>query len=1008
VIRKERVEIVGDPIVLNYIGEKESSDKWYMDVPTTQLRVSQKIWYFEETSSSLQKLVIRDLHGYDQILTSNNYEPNRWKVAKGSYQKVVVTPNTYFPRQVPLTAPVDLRVPKSGGSNNFMAASETGLTASVRDRAASHTSVEDNLKAFHMYEGNRQQNIDAFYSHTAYMFVRFQDYQFRNLDPCQFQVGIYTDGDFAFMDKSADGMMPSMYENQQLPRSYQSKDKLVSFETSEASWSTSDSLARGQNLFNMILLKKTVTESMISELRSQTSYGELGIDMTSFTKWDNSWFMNWKYFINYVPSFKVKYDNYYCNKMVSPFQALDEYNLNDYTIGAQGLSQPGMPDGYRMGIYPPGVSDTTIYFVVTRVPSLFNPSITVMLPVKTFLLDADGNGEVITVNSISYTTPVTDTYPTWGSMSVTRATNPVDFFAKYPKDLQDRMNAMLNVSPGSLPNSPPVSWNCSSYKYKDGFTCDCDCGAPDPDCQVTMKNIFSNLNNYQNVVDNLLATNARFCDVRGNSFFMVSNVMAGPQCNDMIGPGTVDMPFLFGNDTLYNTYGATCPIKKNTQVPHPTSSQKESIRAMDNLELELAFFTIPQRNSWSEGYSLSVTPSTNTMIEPLSDYNIVDDFNRQYTLKSDRGHYVRGYNLVSKSAADCDDTNYDLESYPSFKCIKDMPPTKTLTYDHVVQINNKWATYPKSDDDKSVLPEPEWTMHFRHDYIFQHDYLVEEVDRQFNSLNVDASQDSSVGTYYKYDYGRRFLFGKYTGTAVDDNMHNADAKKRDLGYFAASNPLLETTLTFELSSFAEEDAENAKYTFNPLYGTWKKLKLGSMQKHLESKWNDLVINFDMKPLSQTYNNVISLKPGYKYNLQAEIQISAIYNKGMFNQEDLDHFEFKIVSTSVSKQPVTPELGNRAIVEYTINFSKGARIFNTKTYNVLTFLSDVGGALGFMAIGGFFVACAQMIYKPPTVLSRLLQEDRERQQKGGCCGIGKKVNKNLELVDQNQVIPNNRD
>jgi hypothetical protein len=30
--------------------------------------------------------------------------------------------------------------------------------------------------------------------------------------------------------------------------------------------------------------------------------------------------------------------------------------------------------------------------------------------------------------------------------------------------------------------SPPAGWTCNSYNYADGYTCDCGCGVPDPDC----------------------------------------------------------------------------------------------------------------------------------------------------------------------------------------------------------------------------------------------------------------------------------------------------------------------------------------------------------------------------------------------------------------------------------------------------------------------------------------------------------------------------------------------
>jgi hypothetical protein len=35
------------------------------------------------------------------------------------------------------------------------------------------------------------------------------------------------------------------------------------------------------------------------------------------------------------------------------------------------------------------------------------------------------------------------------------------------------------------PPAPPASWECGAYAYADGFTCDCGCGALDPDCAST-------------------------------------------------------------------------------------------------------------------------------------------------------------------------------------------------------------------------------------------------------------------------------------------------------------------------------------------------------------------------------------------------------------------------------------------------------------------------------------------------------------------------------------------
>ncbi|HTQ04995.1 MAG TPA: hypothetical protein VMI54_14120 [Polyangiaceae bacterium] len=33
--------------------------------------------------------------------------------------------------------------------------------------------------------------------------------------------------------------------------------------------------------------------------------------------------------------------------------------------------------------------------------------------------------------------------------------------------------------------TPPANWSCWTYSYADGYTCDCGCGAPDPDCATS-------------------------------------------------------------------------------------------------------------------------------------------------------------------------------------------------------------------------------------------------------------------------------------------------------------------------------------------------------------------------------------------------------------------------------------------------------------------------------------------------------------------------------------------
>ncbi len=61
----------------------------------------------------------------------------------------------------------------------------------------------------------------------------------------------------------------------------------------------------------------------------------------------------------------------------------------------------------------------------------------------------------------------------------------------FDPDCDDRNLDVVNCAPGSTCNRDgtckepiPEAWVCASYQYGEGDRCNCDCGAPDPDCEV--------------------------------------------------------------------------------------------------------------------------------------------------------------------------------------------------------------------------------------------------------------------------------------------------------------------------------------------------------------------------------------------------------------------------------------------------------------------------------------------------------------------------------------------
>jgi hypothetical protein len=439
-------------------------------------------------------------------------------------------------------------------------------------------------------------------------------------------------------------------------------------------------------------------------------------------------------------------------------------------------------------------------------------------------------------------------------------------------------------------------------------------------------------------------------------------------------------------DTFKNTVDDTSVLRvftDNIEVNSVTDDKpytpdqyyKQGTSSPESLTVEAALFTTPVRTTFAD---IDLTLKDTGVPKEGSRFDD-DSVFRRYAVKEGREHTVVNHGLSDPDISRCYTAYTDVtsENYQDVDCITEMPPTKVFSFDHVTQINNKWELASADINEVKKMKsytriDPENVMSFQHEFIFQHDQDVSYVQDSFlENMPSDGDYDQD-GESYLY-HGAL----SYSDVGLNDTQ------------VPAASPVITTRVFVELSSYAGEDVQAvAKKIMRRRRGTWRNYReyrhdKEGLQKELENSeiFQQLEIEFDFNEVfaGNEYQR-LTLQPGNKYNLYAEVSLFATYSKGTFGFIDFDKFGATVISSQVTQQSTEYHLRNRAILEFKIVFTDDSkRVINTVSYNIFSFLAGLGAAMALSAYGLIAVKSIQVLFPPVSILLQIQQEDRKKKE-----------------------------
>ncbi|KAG2381628.1 hypothetical protein C9374_006012 [Naegleria lovaniensis] len=452
----------------------------------------------------------------------------------------------------------------------------------------------------------------------------------------------------------------------------------------------------------------------------------------------------------------------------------------------------------------------------------------------------------------------------------------------------------------------------------------------------------------------------------------------------------------------------------------PSESYAQGIPTPDSINVEYSMYIVPEKKKFpnvdyrdDEIQQSSQLPSTSLNLCPREyPYETQTILNNQdpvwtaFTINPTRGYQVQNCSLQvwtdSMVEKNCIHVSNSPKNQYNNNCIKEMPPTYSLTYNHVIQLNNKWQNFSSAnavDAATGGANRPEYEYNFKHVFFFQHDEYSNAVDAKF------AGSSPSKGDTTQYN-DKLFFNGKlnYIGKSKDP-------------FLPANDPMLDMDATIDLSPFFVEDVLNNSQNLMVNYGidlieesgTWR-LVQSPTRKNVEafgkSIFRNLNIRWDFSTMEKgSPNNKLALTPGIQYNLQATLKITTVYSKGVFGNADITNVQVFVQSTSVSKSTLDYVNRNKCILNYVIQFdlAQSRQVVMASDYTFLAFFTDVGGALGIMAIGELLVELWQSyISQPEMFIKEAMEEDKERRR------VQKKLKKKgfwarwLPMTDRNTI------
>lgn len=444
----------------------------YYDIPSSQVRIHQKLFLFEKQASSLQRLNIVDNNGYEYTLSSfrNQTDPDRVPITRAYFGESRLQSKRDNPEHILLIEPFE----------------ETFDNVAT----TKSSNYPEELAALYQLRALNEQRNRPFYPHSTVMF--FQLARSSQLLPCQLQLGFVSSG------------------------KHNLSNTLI---TDDSTWNFSN--ASQNNLFS------------ISNSLSAKDYNQL---IQSNPSIDPMQFYRYTVIANYASNLNHTQTSHICDGVV--FHAFD----------TDPIFNDGGSRHFIIKILAPLMTDATLLFSVAGDTLLFTQKWkSITYPKKILISGANGLFEIITLTGSTILNSVDKVL--WGSFSVIRSRNPINFRDDVPSTNAKLFNDMLNSSTVHE-SSAPLNWSCPSSQWNDGTICDCDCGDVDPDCLRVLPRFFELIPSYGRYVSSFLADQGLLCSRKGTNFEMPT-VSAGPLC-DVIKP--------MAEETKYISGLGNCPI----------------------------------------------------------------------------------------------------------------------------------------------------------------------------------------------------------------------------------------------------------------------------------------------------------------------------------------------------------------------------------------------------------------------------------------------------------------
>ncbi|EFC48001.1 predicted protein [Naegleria gruberi] len=422
------------------------------------------------------------------------------------------------------------------------------------------------------------------------------------------------------------------------------------------------------------------------------------------------------------------------------------------------------------------------------------------------------------------------------------------------------------------------------------------------------------------------------------------------------------------------------------------SAQTVGIPTPSSLRVQYAMFIVPNKKKFPN-LDYSETKSNQPDYQSQNFLNLcpreygVDkvsipydgDMWKHFSIDPSRGHNVESCKISKWTTSFVNQACSDVKNLPKNQfnknCIKQMPPTYSLKYDHVIQLNNKWSNLTDSDAAEvstggASLPEFKYT--FKHVYTFQHDKYADEVDSSF-----------STGAPKTGDFTQNMSSIYYNGKL------NYQGRSKDV-FLPANSPILDMDASIELSPNFIIDVLNhyddltVNYGWNIVYesGTWKKLKnktIEAIQEFGDTIFDDIKVVWDLSSLAKgSNNNKLTLTPGHQYNFFASLKITTLYSTDTLGNSEITQVKILIQSTSVTEYALDFLDRQKCILNFAISFDlpQSYQVFIQSDYTILAFFTDVGGAIGIISIGAIALELWQSYIRQPEMKKR----KRERMPK----------------------------